>query len=64
MIKYVDKQGVSKIGEKLKANKTAIEGALELVSTLSGKVEEIEIKWGEVTGFAQRLEEVVGCKTS
>ena len=42
MIKYVDTKGVSKVGEKLKANKTAIEGTLEQISTLNGKLSEIE----------------------
>lgn len=40
--KYVDDQGVTKIGTYLKANKTAIDGALETVNTLNGKVSEIE----------------------
>lgn len=62
MIKYTDQEGVSKIGSYIQANKTAIDGTLKTISQLNEQVSQIEINWGEVTGFAQRLEELVGCK--
>lgn len=63
MIKYTDEKGVAVIGEKLRANKTAIEGTLDTISTLNEKVSSLDINWEELTGFAKKLEELVGCRT-
>lgn len=42
MIKYTDKNGVAKIGEKLQANKTAIDGTLDTISELNDAVSEVK----------------------
>ena len=42
MIKYLDNQGVTKIGEQIKANKTAIDDTTQTVSTLNEKLNGLE----------------------
>ena len=56
MIKYLDNQGVTKIGEQIKANKTAIDDTTQTVSTLNEKLNGLET---DLNLFASEVREAL-----